>query len=302
MKHPRLIKSSELAEVLTRPDSGVVIDVRSADDFERSHISGAINNCVYEVAFCDRMASIVSDAGHPIYLYGHSAKTHEARMAAEKLCREGFLDVLELREGLDGWIAAGYPVAAKGALQETPIEINGVRTINLEESHIEWTGRNLLNKHHGRIAISSGSLNFDNSTLIGGEFTISMKSITCADLQGSELHDVLIAHLESDDFFDVQIYPEARFTITKASQIPHATPGAPNLKVHGNLAIKGITLPMDFNATAGITPEGHAAAQATLSFDRTLWNVIYGSGKFFRNLAGHLVNDFIEIQVRIVAN
>ena len=40
---------------------------------------------------------------------------------------------------------------------------------------------------------------------------------------------------------------------------------------------------------------------ATLAFDRTLWGSIYGSGKFFRRLAGHLVNDLVEIQVKVVA-
>jgi hypothetical protein len=37
-----------------------------------------------------------------------------------------------------------------------------------------------------------------------------------------------------------------------------------------------------------------------LAIDRTLWNVLYGSGKYFRRLGGHLVNDQIEIQLRIV--
>ena len=46
--------------------------------------------------------------------------------------------------------------------------------------------------------------------------------------------------------------------------------------------------------------DGRPAAQATFSFDRTLWNVLYGSGRWFHRLGGHLVNDLVEIQVRIV--
>jgi polyisoprenoid-binding protein YceI len=88
--------------------------------------------------------------------------------------------------------------------------------------------------------------------------------------------------------------------MTSTEPVSQATPGAPNLKVRGELTVKSVTLPVDFLATAGITPEGKAAAQAFLTIDRTLWNVIYGSGKFFRNLGGHLVNDLIEFQLRIV--
>jgi len=55
-----------------------------------------------------------------------------------------------------------------------------------------------------------------------------------------------------------------------------------------------------FDAAAGWTPGCLPAAQATLAFDRTLWGVLYGSGKHFQRLAGHLVNDLIEIQLRVV--
>jgi polyisoprenoid-binding protein YceI len=111
---------------------------------------------------------------------------------------------------------------------------------------------------------------------------------------------VLVAHLASDDFFDVELYPEARFVITGATPILTATPGAPNLTVHGQLTIKGVTQAIDILTVTGLAPEGQAAAQAVLAIDRTLWNVIYGSGKFFRHLGGHLVNDLIEVQLRIV--
>ena len=42
------------------------------------------------------------------------------------------------------------------------------------------------------------------------------------------------------------------------------------------------------------------AAQAVFAFDRTVWGSIYGSGKFFQRLGMHLVNDLIEVQVRLL--
>ena len=95
-------------------------------------------------------------------------------------------------------------------------------------------------------------------------------------------------------------YPEGRFVITSTESVRQATPGAPNLKLQGELTLKNVTLPVEFLATAGMTPEGKSAAQASFAIDRTLWEVLYGSGKYFRNLGGHLVNDLIELQLRIV--
>jgi hypothetical protein len=75
--------------------------------------------------------------------------------------------------------------------------------VDLRESRIEWTGRNLLNSHHGVIGLKEGSLEYEHGRLTGGKFVIDM-------------------------------------------------------------------------------------------------NAIYGSGKFFRNLGMHLVNDMIEIRLRVV--
>jgi polyisoprenoid-binding protein YceI len=111
---------------------------------------------------------------------------------------------------------------------------------------------------------------------------------------------VLVNHLRSDDFFDVALYPTALFAITSSAPTAESTVGSPNLTVHGELSLKNVTHPIEFTASAGFTPEGKPAAQASFAFDRTKWNVLYGSGKYFRHLAGHLVNDLIEVEVRMV--
>jgi len=138
--------------------------------------------------------------------------------------------------------------------------------------------------------------------LAGGEFVFEMAEITCHDLAGTPLHDVLVAHLRSDDFFDAAQFPEARFVLSATSMPAEATPGSRNLQVSGDLTMKGISAPLQLVASAGVAPDGRLAAQAELELDRTRWNVLYGSGKFFRRLGGHLVNDCISIRLRIVAS
>jgi polyisoprenoid-binding protein YceI/rhodanese-related sulfurtransferase len=279
----------------------VLIDVRLEEDYLAAHLPEAKNNCVYEVSFSERMSDVAPRKDVAVCVYGAASDSCEARMAAAKLVRAGYGEVLEMRAGLDGWRSAGLEVKSEGASkQDNPAPPEGWREIDLTESRVEWVGRNLLNKHNGTIAIKSGKLHFHQGELRSGEVTLDMHAIVCHDLSGDQLHDVLIAHLQSDDFFDVELYPESKFIVSSAESVSQPTPGAPNLKVHGELTLKNVALPVELLATAGMTPEGKAAAQASLAIDRTLWHVIYGSGKYFRNLGGHLVNDMIELQLRIV--
>jgi polyisoprenoid-binding protein YceI/rhodanese-related sulfurtransferase len=295
------ISSADLDQRLRRSSSTVLIDVRLEEDYDAAHLPGARNNCVFEVAFLDRMSDLAPVKTIPVCVYGAAADSYEARMAAEKLWRAGYAEILELREGLEGWRSSALPLESEriGSVA-APTPPDGWREIDLTESRVDWVGRNLLNKHNGQISLKAGKLRFVQGELESGELTLDMRTITCNDLAGDPLHDVLIAHLKSHDFFDVELYPEARFVIMATKRVASLTPGAPNLNVRGELTLKDATRALEFVATVGLTPEGKAAAQCAFAIDRTQWNVLYGSGKYFRHLGGHLVNDLIEIQLRIV--
>ncbi len=297
MNTPQIIATGELKALLESPTPPTLLDVRLSDDYDIAHLPGAISNCVYEVAFHSRLGEDL-DRAAPICVYGESANSFESRVAAKKLERAGFAQVLEFRDGLAGWKEAGLGIERDDRSICPPPLPHGPLEIDPGESRIEWVGRNLVNKHWGTIGLKSGSMEFCQGELAGGEFVLDLTDLQCTDLAGTELHDGLIGHLKSDDFFDVERFPEGRFVITSAERI--GGPGSPNLRLQGELTLKGITHPLSFDAAAGFTPEGKPAAQAALAFDRTKWNVLYGSGKFFHRLAGHLVNDMIELQLRIV--
>ena len=295
-----IIDARELSERLASTAPPVLLDVRLDSDHACRRIPGALNNCVFEVAFLERMEGIAPDRSRPVCVYGADDGSLESRMAAEKLCRAGWAEVLDFREGLGGWRAAGFPVEEVAPAPSQPPIRSGVHGVDLKESRVLWTGRNLLNKHEGAIPLRTGELTVEAGRLAGGRFTFDMRGITCSDLAGSPMHDILIAHLLSDDFFDAEVFPDASFVITQTSPVNGASPGAPNLSVSGELTLKDLTRPVEFPACAGITPDGKLAAQASFAIDRTKWNVVYGSGKFFRNLGGHLVNDLIDLNLRIV--
>jgi polyisoprenoid-binding protein YceI len=126
-----------------------------------------------------------------------------------------------------------------------------------------------------------------------------MTSLGCFDLTDSALNRALLGHLQSEDFFAVDRFPTAEFVFERVDPLPDATPGSPNYRVAGSLTLRGITAPVDFSAVIGPRPEGGQIAQAQLDIDRTRWGVLYGSGRFFARLGGHLVNDLVHLQLKI---
>jgi rhodanese-related sulfurtransferase/polyisoprenoid-binding protein YceI len=293
-----ILNASQLKERLDRRDL-VLLDVRLPEDFACSHLPGAENQCVYEVTFLPEIEKKNHPKDKAVCVYGAGEDSHESRMAAEKLERMGFTQVFDFRGGLDAWTAAGNTVESKGAAFGEPKIADGTHSLDLKESKVLWTGRNLINKHCGEVALASGLVVVRDGLPASGEATLDLKRITCTDLAGETMHDVLIQHLGSDDFFDVARFPAAKFTFDRAECTSKA-PGCTNLRLLGALTMRGVTKPLVIAAAAGITSEGKAALQSAFTLDRTDWGVLYGSGRFFRRLAGHLVNDTIELQLRLL--
>lgn len=294
----RTISTPELSQLLSNEEA-VLLDVRLEEQFAESHLPRSLNNCVLEVAFEERLQDQAPNKAVPIVVYGVNEESFESRHAAEKLERLGY-PVRDYREGIEGWIDAGQDIVT-GSSEDTDAPVlHGTMEIDLAESRLEWTGRNLLNKHWGTVALKSGELSFEQGRLLSGKVTIDLTKILCDDLEGG-IHDVLIAHLQNHDFFDVSRHPEAHLTIKSASPIEGATASSPNLRLDCQLELRGEKNPLQIDATTGLTPDGIPAAQATIALDRTVWGSIYGSARFFQRLGMHLVNDLIDLQVRIVA-
>jgi len=294
------ISPADLAKALDQSIAPALLDVRLADDFEATHLPTAKNNAVFEVAFLERVAGILPDKDQATVIYGASDESHEALMAAEKLDRAGYSDLLVLEGGLEAWNQEGGAVMTGSPLPTSPTTPDGTLQLDLDECRLEWLGRNLVNKHHGTISITAGHLELSQGQLRGGELDFDLRSLKCADLDGHPAHDVLIAHLLDHDFLDAAEHPDCRLVIRSAEAIPGTHDSTPNLKIMADLTLRGVTQPIEFSATSGLTDEGKAAAQASFTIDRTRWGIIYGSSRFFQRLAGHLVNDLIEFQARIV--
>lgn len=294
-----LINVQELTDLLRKPEGCALLDVRLPEDFAGVHLPGAVNQCVFEVVFLTELEKKGIREDQPVCVYGAAEDSQESCVAAEKLERVGYTQVFDFRGGVEAWRAAGLPIEEHSAATVSAMVNDGSHPLDLRESRVVWVGRNLLNKHWGHVALSRGHVEFREGLPVRGEAALDMQRISCSDLAGDALHDVLIHHLESDDFFDVARFPEARFVFDKV-EVCSTKPGCHNLRLHGELTLRGVTQPLVIDASAGVTMEGKAALQATFSIDRTAWGVRYGSGRFFRRLAGHLVNDHIKLQLRVV--
>ena len=108
--NPVVIDAAKLSAMLGSATPPVLVEVRPQSAFEREHLPGAKNNCVFEIAFLDRMPQVAPDRGVPVCVYGECTGSEESLMAAEKLCRNGYAQVFELRCGIEDWIKEGFTV------------------------------------------------------------------------------------------------------------------------------------------------------------------------------------------------
>ena len=293
------VTAPELQQLIAS-GSVCLIDVLLPEDFACRRIAGAGNACVYEMVFLERIAECVPDPERAVVVYDDSGTTLAARTAKEKLERAGYRNVAILEGGLQGWLAAGFAVEQGTPAPPPPVVRDGVYRLDTEKSVVEWTGRNINNRHYGRIAISGGEVVLVNGLPVSGRFVLDMDSLANLDLQDEGWRGMLHRHLKSEDFFDVERYPTAIFELGGAAAIAGATPGTPNVEIAGKLTVKGTTHPLCFPAMVAAQEDGTLKAQAAIDLDRTLWGVCYGSGRLYERLGMHLVNDLISIELFIV--
>jgi polyisoprenoid-binding protein YceI len=172
-----------------------------------------------------------------------------------------------------------------------------VMKVDPANSKLEWTGAKITkDKHNGTIAISEGTVKFEGDKLLGGEFTVDMKSIVNLDLKDQGYNKKLVDHLKSDDFFAVDKHATAKLVIEEVQ-----TGEAGKAIVKGDLTIRGKTQPVNFPAEIKME-NGKAMAMGKLVFDRTKFDVKYNSGNIFKNLGDKAINDEVELSFTLVAS
>lgn len=165
-------------------------------------------------------------------------------------------------------------------------------------SRIEWKGYKVVkseqSSHFGSIKFESGDLTVKDGVLESGKFVADMSSLTSVDLKDkADQLTKFNSHLKSGDFFETDKFPTASYEITKVS--PNEN-GDYNTLLDGNLTIKGITKPVQFNANVSVKDGEVSIASEPKDIMREDFGV-----KFQMPLANGVIKDEVNLQILIKA-
>ncbi len=177
----------------------------------------------------------------------------------------------------------------------------GTYTIAADSSNaLKWTGTHIGKsyEHYGRIMLSSGSFTVADGNITGGSLEIDMTSITVDDItDDAEKNAKLVGHLSDADFFSVEQFPSATFTIKNVEAI---SGGDGTHTITGDLTVKGVTEEISFPVT--VSAEGNMAMiKGTMTFDRTKFGVSYNSGSLEDVIKENIISDDVELEFNLTA-
>jgi polyisoprenoid-binding protein YceI len=168
-------------------------------------------------------------------------------------------------------------------------------TIDPVHSHAEFKVRHMMITNvKGRFTDIKGTLEFDPTDVTKSKITatIAAASIDTRDADRD-------THLKSADFLDVEKFPTLTFTSTRITKA-----GSGELKVEGDLTIRGVTRPVVFEVEGpsepGKDPWGNMRIgwEATTKINRKdfglAWNAALETG-------GFLVGDEVTISLDVQA-
>jgi polyisoprenoid-binding protein YceI len=171
--------------------------------------------------------------------------------------------------------------------------------IDPAQSEMRWVGSKVTGRHPGTVDIKEGSIAVENEQIVGGRFVMDMNTVQARDEQMDEANNTkLTGHLKSEDFFQVEQYPDAVFEITGVEPIGTASVESndtdtdytqyrdysefrvmdPTHMITGNLTIRGETRGITFPAHVSMD-NNEIKAKANFNIDRKEWNLTYGTDK-----------------------
>ena len=196
----------------------------------------------------------------------------------------GFLVLVLLGAGCSSAVVEEVEEVANEVVEEVAEELNeemneeeeeledGIYALNPETSVIDWTATYLVGTERlGTVEAQEGSVTVEDEELEATEITIDMTSIE------AELGEKLSDHLKNSDFFEVETYPTATFTMTGDEVI--VADGEHT--VIGTFTIKGITHEQEVMMALSMEDEDTVRAMGTVVLDRSIFGIEFGSTSFF---------------------
>lgn len=156
--------------------------------------------------------------------------------------------------------------------------------VDMKKSSFTWHGSKVTGKHYGEVSLKSAKIDLDKKGHISsGELVIDLNSITISDLEG-EWAQKFIGHIKSEDFFEVKKFPTAKLVVKSDN----------GKKITGDLTIKGKTHPVTFDYKKNAN-----VYEGTLEFDRTKFDMIYGSKSFFKSIGDKAIHNEVKLDFKL---
>ncbi len=156
---------------------------------------------------------------------------------------------------------------------------------------LRWEGFSLHGSHEGTLRASQGFLHYGpGMQLLGGEVVVPLASLAITDVTEAAPRRRLRDHLLAEDFFWADRFPTARLVVTGA-----VGQGIGHKRVTALLTMRGVTLPLTFEATERVRPNGQLEVRARIELDRQRWGVR------FQRSRDLFVRDVFTLDVLLVA-
>lgn len=186
-----------------------------------------------------------------------------------------------------GAAAAAAPAPRAEAPAAAPVRWQ----IDAAHSEVTFRIRHLVSRVRGRFNTFSGTITADPASLGSGSVAVDIQ--TASIDTNNERRDT---HLRSADFFDAPTHPTITFRSTRVEA------DGRNLKVHGNLTMRGVTKPvvlegqmLDVGGVAGKRRIGFEASTTINRMDYGVtWNRAAEGG-------GAVLGDEVQITLNIEA-
>ncbi len=170
----------------------------------------------------------------------------------------------------------------------TMAPVSGGFGLSNEDVTIQWVAKKVTGQHEGELT-GAGEIEIDNNIVVRADIVASMKTLVILDIKDAEENGKLRGHLMSDDFFSAEKYETAEFSIIRSGKNKENY-----YDFEGALTIKGITKSIIGKYRFREDKEGKYLVGA-FDFDRTDFDIKYGSGKFFEDLGDKMIYDKVNM-------
>lgn len=145
---------------------------------------------------------------------------------------------------------------------------------------LEWQGKAAFSSYSpaGTLKVDKAAITVKNDSILAMVVSVDMTSLSQENKQ-------LEKHLRDADFFDVTVFGQASFTLTKAVEI-----SSNSVVLEGLMTIRGKTQPELISAQ--ITEKNQQyVISFDHTFDRTMYGINYNSPSIFKRIKENAIED-----------